>query len=264
MESTTIDLPSGLQADVRTGGKGDPVVFLHAAGGVQPGDPFLDGLSAHHTVHAPIAPGFNDLEELDEIRDIHDLAIHYDDVLEALGLDAVPLVGHSFGGMVAAEIAAHYPKRVSKLVLIAPVGLWNDAYPTADLFATPLTEINELLWGDMESPAAQMAQAAFANADFEHAEQLMDMLLMIARGFTAVGKFMWPIPDRGLARRLYRVKARTLVLWGSKDKLAPAQYADDFARLIEGSRVEILDGAGHMVTMERPDEMVKLVDEFLS
>ena len=264
MDTSTIDLPSGLQAEVHRGGSGDPVVFLHAAGGVQPGDPLLDFLASSRSLIAPVAPGFNDLEELEDIRDVHDLALFYDDLFDTLGLDGVPVIGHSFGGMIAAELAAHVPHRVSKLVLIAPVGIWNDNYPMADLFATPLTEINELMWGDLDSPAAQMAQAVFANADMQHADQMMEMLLAIARGFTATAKFMWPLPDKGLVRRLHRVKADTLILWGSKDKLIPAQYADDFAKAIDRSRVEILDGAGHMVPLERPDEVQNLIDKFLA
>lgn len=261
--SEKLELRTGLRPEIYRGGSGEPLVFLHAAGGLQPGDPFVDALAQDYSLVAPLAPGFNELEELDDIRDIHDLALHYDDLFQALGLDAVPVVGHSFGGMIAAELAAHVPSRVSKLVLIAPVGLWNDAYPVADLFATPLTEINTLLWGDLSSPAAQMAQAAFANADFEHAEALLDMLLTIARGFTSAGKFMWPIPDKGLSRRLHRITAPTLLIWGSEDKLVPPQYADDFAKGIENARKEILEGAGHMVTLERSDEVRKLIHDFL-
>ena len=259
-----VRLPTGVTAQVHRSGSGDPVVFLHAAGGVTPGDPLVEALSQRGDFYAPIAPGFNDLAELDDIDDVHDLALHYDDLFTTLGIDGAAVVGHSFGGMVAAELAAHVPHRVSKLVLIAPVGLWNDDYPMADLFATPLTEINELMWGDMDSPAAQMAQAAFANADFEHAEAMMEMLLMIARGFTAVGKYMWPLPDKGLKKRLHRITAPTLLLWGSKDRLVPARYAVDFAAAIPDARIVVVEGAGHMVTMERPEVSIKLIDEFLS
>src|SRR3954469_13802975 len=129
------------------------VVFLHAAGGVSDADPTLAMLGQQYSVTAPLAPGFNDLGELKDIADVHDLAIFYDDLFESLGLDNVPVIGHSFGAMVAAELAAHYPKRVSQLVLTPPVEWGKDDEPVADLFGVPVTEIGDLLWGDPNGPA---------------------------------------------------------------------------------------------------------------
>jgi pimeloyl-ACP methyl ester carboxylesterase len=264
----TVALPGGRSVQVYRGGTGRPVVYLHAIGGITPADPFVAALAERHAVIAPVAPGFNALEELDDIRDVHDLALHYDDLFDALGLDGVPVVGHSFGGMVGAELAAHVPHRVAKLVLISAVGLWNPAYPVADIFATPMTELNPLLWGDLDSPAAQAAATMMAAlADREKLpdliEGLVDMLVVVTRGFTSAGKFMMPIPDKGLSRRLRRITADTLVVWGSKDALAPVQYAHDFARGIAKARVEVLEGAGHMVTLERTEAVLGLIDRFV-
>ena len=50
--------------------------------------------------------------------------------------------------MIAAEIAAHFPGRAEQLVLLAPFGMWNDAYPVADIFAMPYTQIDDILWHD--------------------------------------------------------------------------------------------------------------------
>jgi pimeloyl-ACP methyl ester carboxylesterase len=264
-ESESLELPSGLVVEVQRSGDGSPLVFLHAAGGLQPGDPFVAALAERFSLFAPVAPGFHDLAELDDIDDVHDLALHYDDLFEALGLDHVPVVGHSYGGMVAAELAAHAPHRVSRLVLIAPVGLWSDDHPVADVFATPLTEVNELLWGDPESPAAQMASAAFsAMGSGGNLDTVVDLLVEVVKGFTAAAKFMWPIPDKGLSKRLRRVSAPTLLVWGTKDRLVPPAYAGDFATRIADARVELIEGAGHMVPLERTDELVKLVDGFVS
>src|SRR5262249_62182042 len=122
LNDRVVPLRAGRTQTVYKGGDGPPLVFLHGGGGLVLEDPLLVELERSHTVSAPVAPGFADLADLDELRDVHDLAMHYDDLVEALGLDGVPVVGHSFGGMVAAELAAHYPRRISKLVLIAPVG----------------------------------------------------------------------------------------------------------------------------------------------
>src|SRR6266513_2410811 len=81
--------------------------------------PLIEALAQSHTVLAPLAPGFADLAELDDLRDIHDLALHYDDIFEALHLDQALVAGHSFGAMIAAEVAAHVPHRVSRLILLS-------------------------------------------------------------------------------------------------------------------------------------------------
>ena len=95
-----------------TAGEGPPVVWLHGLNGVEADQPIIDQLAKQRKVLAPLAPGFNDLDELQEIRDIHDLALRYDDLLDALSLERCTLLGHSFGAMIAAEIAAHDPRRV--------------------------------------------------------------------------------------------------------------------------------------------------------
>jgi pimeloyl-ACP methyl ester carboxylesterase len=74
---------------------------------------------------------------------------------------------------------------------------------------------------------------------------------------------MWPLPDRGLVRRLRRIKALTLVVWGEKDKLAPSQYADDFVANIPDARAEFIPDAGHMAPYERLKDFVALVTDFL-
>src|SRR5690606_22785188 len=116
------------------GGSGPDLVFLHGAGGVTAEDPLLAELAKSHRVLAPLIPGYGDSEEAPEIRDMLDFTLHAWDVLDALGLKDPILVGHSMGGMIAAEMAAVQPNDVSRLALIAPAGLWDDDHPIADLF----------------------------------------------------------------------------------------------------------------------------------
>jgi pimeloyl-ACP methyl ester carboxylesterase len=253
-----VSLPGGRTQTVYQGGEGSPVVFLHGGGGLVLQDPLIVALEQKHAVVAPIAPGFADLADLDDLQDVHDLAMHYDDLFETLGLDGVPVIGHSFGGMVAAELAAHYPRRVSRLVLLAPVGLWNDEYPVADLFAALPTELPGLLYADTSHPAAQ---AMLAGAD---GEPDVEALVPVIQGLTALAKFMWPIPDRGLVRRLRRITAPTLLVWGAEDTLVPARYADDFAAHLPDSRTVIVPGSGHLSTVETPEAVIGAIDDFLS
>ncbi len=257
-----------ITAKIFEAGEGEPVLFLHSGSGVTPSDPLVEALAASRRVIAPRHPGFVDPEELNELRDVHDLALYHDELLDALELNSVAVIGHSFGGMVAAELAAHYPRRVSKLVLAAPIGLWNDDYPVEDFFTAFPFKMADLLWHDSSSPEAVAAMAAMAKGDEEEASQSDDpltaMLLRVLPGLVTLGKYIWPLPDRGLGRRLRRITAPTLVVWGEKDKLAPSQYADDFVAKIPNATAEFIPDAGHMMPYERTQDFVALVDAFLA
>ena len=145
MSSETVTLPNGRRWELHSGGAGPQLLWLHGLRGVDPADPVLTALQARYRVTAPVAPGFNDLDELSQIDNIHELALDYDDLIDVLGLDGFVMVGHSFGAMIAAEIAAHFPRRAERLALLAPFGLWNDAYPVSDIFAVPYTQIDDSL-----------------------------------------------------------------------------------------------------------------------
>ena len=119
-------------------------------------DPFLDALAEKHHVYAPLIPGYGDSEECPEIRDMLDFTLHTWDVVEALGLKDPILVGHSMGGMIAAEMAAVAPNDVSRLALICPAGLWVDDHPIADIFAMLPFEMPALLFHDAEAGGRMM------------------------------------------------------------------------------------------------------------
>ena len=86
--------------------------------------------------------------------------LYYNELLDALGLPRATLVGHSFGGMVAAEIAATNPERVDQLVLIAPVGLWRDDHPIPDFSGVPPERLPGLLLADPNGPVGRHAAGA--------------------------------------------------------------------------------------------------------
>ena len=220
MKSETINLSNGRRWEVHSGGSGPDLLWLHGLRGVDPDDPVLAALQKRHRVTAPVAPGFNDLDELSRIDNIHELALDYDDLIDTLGLKNSVVIGHSFGAMIAAEIAAHFPKRAQRLVLLTPFGLWNDAYPVADVFAVPYTQIDDSLWHD---PAARerFARKLVTDAD---AKVVAEQTVKLAQGLTAVTKFVWPIPDRGLGRRLPRIACPALVLFGAEDKVISPRY----------------------------------------
>lgn len=252
LRSETVTVPGGLRQEVVRGGQGPALLWLHGVQAAETGDPLVSALASRFSVVAPIAPGFNDLEEITDLQDVHDLALHYDDLLNALGWDTAFVAGHSFGAMIGAELAAHFPRRVSRLVLVSPLGLWNDAYPVADLFAVKYPDMGRLLYAD----AALADGSAAAALD-------VDEMVKTAQGLTAVAKWVWPLPDKGLGKRLRRITAPALVMFGSEDALVPARYAEDFVARIPDARAEIVPGAGHMLPEERRERVLELIEGFL-
>jgi len=237
------------------GGSGPALVFLHGAGGVTADDPLLAELAKAHTVYAPLTPGYGDSEEAPEIRDMLDFTLHAWDVVEALGLKDPILVGHSMGGMIAAEMAAIAPNDVSRLALIAPAGLWDDAHPIADLFATLPYEMPELLFHDAAAGAAMMT----AGRDVTDPNFLQTYLVTNARQLGMAGRILFPIPERGLQQRLYRIKARAVIVWGDSDRLIPPVYAHAFKRGIAGAELVSIPEAGHMITLEKPKAVAEAI-----
>jgi pimeloyl-ACP methyl ester carboxylesterase len=241
------------QARVLVAGTGDPVLFLHGAGGLV-WDPFLEALAAGHTVHAVEHPGAGDSDALTHLPGIWELVLFYDELLDGLGLDTVAVVGHSFGGMVAAELAANSPRRVSRLVLIAPIGLWRDDAPIPDIAGIPPETLPQLMLADPSGPLAALMTPP---ADDPRA------LLEAAVRMASVLHFIWPIPDKGLRRRIHRVAAPTLLVWGERDRLVPPVYADEFAGLLRDSATVLVPDAGHLPQLEQPNHVREAVLRFL-
>jgi pimeloyl-ACP methyl ester carboxylesterase len=247
----TVVLSSGALARYRRSGSGELLLFLHSVLPPGDGDPFREALAAEFDVIAPVAPGYEDPEELASLDDVRDVALHYDDLLRCLEVDRIAVVGHSYGGMLAAELAAHFPRQVSRLVLIAPFGLWLDEHPTQDLSAIPAQELAQrLTGGELWAGGAPDAEAR------------VDRSVALMQGLAAAVKFMWPIPDQGLGKRLHRIGCETLLLWGDADDINPPAYADAFAGGIRRSRVERMPGT-HQLPYERPGEVANVVQAFV-
>jgi pimeloyl-ACP methyl ester carboxylesterase len=234
------------------GGSGTPLVFLHGAGGVTAQDPFLGKLAGQYHVFAPLLPGYGDSEECQELRDMLDFTLHTWDVVDALGLKNPILVGHSMGGMIAAEMAAVAPHDVSRLALIAPAGLWLADHPIPDVFSTMPFEYPQLLFHNVEQGAALMT----AGVSLDDPEWLKGFLISNARQLGMAGRILFPIPERGLSGRLYRIKAKTLLIWGDNDRLIVPAYAHAFKKGIRAAELVVIPEAGHMVTLEKTDQVL--------
>lgn len=238
------------------GGEGKPLVFLHGAGGLDLDRNLLNGLASRFHVYAPLLPGYGESEECAELREMLDFTLHSWDVISALGIEDPILVGYSMGGMIAAEMAAVAPNDVSRLVLIAPAGLWLDAHPMPDLFSMMPFDLPKYLFHD----EAAGAKAIGANIELTDPAFLQTFLVRNARQLGAAGKILFPIPYRGLADRLYRIKARTLLIWGESDRLVPPIYAHAFQSAIPSAELVSIPEAGHMVSFEKTAEVLAAIE----
>ncbi|HKX46794.1 MAG TPA: alpha/beta hydrolase [Planctomycetota bacterium] len=249
----------GLKCRVREWGAGRPLVYLHGALGLLEQEPLLERLGEHFYVLAPEWPGYGAESTEDALEDMLDFALHGWDVVTALRLETPPvLIGHSMGGMIAAEMACLAPQSVEQLVLISSAGLWLDAHPLPDPFATLPVELAQLLFHDAGAGIKQLT----GGLDFSDPKALEQFLVRNARRMGTAGKILFPIPNRRLSKRLYRLSTPTLLLWGREDRFVPSVYATRFAELIPGARLEWIDGAGHMVPLEQPEAAAESILRF--
>ena len=233
------------------GGTGEPLVYLHSAGGLQADDALLEKLCEKFHVYAPLLPGYGDSEECGDLRDMLDFTLHTWNVIEALGLKDPILAGHSMGGMIAAEMAAVAPHDVSRLALIAPAGLWLDAHPIPDIFAIMPYDYPAIFFHDV----AEGEKLFASGLALDDPEFLKVFLVANARQLGMAGKILFPVPERGLSQRLYRIRAKTLLIWGDDDKFIPPIYAKSFLEGIGNCELVTIKNAGHMMTMEKPDQV---------
>jgi pimeloyl-ACP methyl ester carboxylesterase len=257
-ERTIAVWQDSIRIRVLSRGHGPALVFFHGSWGLT-WDAFLDRLAETFTVLAPEHPGTSPGASDDAYRldGLWDLVLCYDELLHALGVDQAVLVGHSFGGMVACELAAAYPDRARRLALIAPLGLWRD---DARIVNWMLLEPSRLRAHLFRDPGSAPARAIFDGGADPEAKSAARVRLLWAMG--ATGKFIWPLPDKGLKKRIHRITAPTLVVWGEDDRLVPVAYADEFTRRIAGARARLVPDAGHAPQLDRPDALARIVTEF--
>jgi pimeloyl-ACP methyl ester carboxylesterase len=256
MKSRLLKLkPSRSSVEVVEAGKGRDLLFLHGAGGHMPADPLIAALATKYRVTAPLLPGYGRSDGEDNLRDMLGVTLHSLDVLEALKLSKPIVVGHSLGGMIAAEMAAIAHTEIDRLCLVAPAGLWLDDHPVADIFSKLPYELPALLFHDAEAGQKLLA----SGGNMEDPEFLKQFLVMNARRLGMAGKLLFPIPDRGLAERLYRITARTLIVWGREDVLIPPVYGDAFKKAISKSKLVRVARAGHAVGQEQPAAVLEAI-----
>jgi pimeloyl-ACP methyl ester carboxylesterase len=246
------------EVDLLEDGAGPALLYLHGTFGRRE-DALIARLARSRRVLAPAHPGYGGTTGAEHLSDLHDLIYYYLDLLDHLALRDLALVGHGLGGMFAAELAAVQPERFARLVLLAPLGLWDPDHPVLDFFAAEPERLAAALYHDPTSPAAR-ATAAVPAEDSRYVTYVLER----AKAMATAASYLWPIPNRGLSRRLHRVAAPTLLLWGESDGLCPPAYGRAFQAAIPGSELVVLPDAGHMLPVEQPEQVAALIERFVA
>ena len=237
-------------------GAGEPVGFLAGIGGLGGWTPFLDRLAERRRVIVPSVPGFPGAEGHDLLDSQLDWILATQDLLEAAGLAGADLVGASVGAALAADAAACRPGMVRRLVLIGPLGVFDEAEPIADVWAQRPGELPGMVCVDPER--FQAAVVAPEGEDPIEAE------VLLLRAHEAAARLLWPLSDTGLVKRLPRIRAPVMLVWGEADRVVPFGYARRYAAALGGeARIERVPGAGHLAELDAPDEVARRVLAFL-
>jgi pimeloyl-ACP methyl ester carboxylesterase len=247
----------GIELDVVRRGTGRQILLLHGFQTVDPEARFLELLGRHGEIIAPSGPGFGNSPRPKDFDTVYDLVHLYLEVLETLPGDKVTLVGFSFGGWLAAEVAVACAHRLDRLVLVDPLGIKISNRETPDIldvFNRSPDEVRRCSWHDPDS----------FMPDFN--EMSDEALVIYARSREALCLYAWHpyMYNPQLPRWLGRISVPTLLLWGESDRVVTPDYGRAYSRLIPGSQFELIEAAGHHPEIEQPEAFVERVAAFLN
>ena len=220
-------------------GAGPTILFLHGADG-DTWSPLLEALSAQHRVIAPEHPGFGRSPIPPWMMSVGDLAYFYLDLLQALDLRDVHVVGHCVGGWAAAEIAIRDTQRLASLTLLAPAGAESRGAEIGDVFA----------WGPEEFAKHQFHDGKLAEA-WQAAQAKLDIDIIL-QNRTGLARLAWNprLHSPQLPFWLHRIDIPTLVVWGENDRVIPLPCHQPFVREIKQARFVALPNTGHALPIE--------------
>jgi pimeloyl-ACP methyl ester carboxylesterase len=246
----------GIELELLRRGAGRQILLLHGFQTVDPAARFLELLGRHGEIIAPAGPGFGSSPRPKDFDTVYDLVHLYLEILEALPGERTTLVGFSFGGWLAAEVAVKCSHRLDKLVLVDPLGIKVSDRETPDIldiFNRSPEEVRQKSWHDPDRFAP----------DFN--EMSEEALVIYARNREALCRYAWHpyMYNPQLPRWLRRINVPTLLLWGMSDQVVTPDYGRAYSRLIPGARLELIEAAGHHPEIEQPEAFAERVSRFL-
>lgn len=235
-------------------GKGPVVLFLSAADPLRSSDRWIAGLSEQYEVIAPIHPGFGGSPFVPHVRTPGDLAMIYLSLLDRVGEATV--IGSSFGGWIAAEMAVRSCQWIKRLVLLDSVG-FKFSEPTQreilDIYGEPSADVRRALY----------YQDAFRKPDLSGATD--ETLTHIVEDRVAETYYGWSpyMHTPGLQHWLSRISCSTLVLWGEHDGVVPPSYGEKIARSIPSAQFAVVPDAAHYPHIENPGVVLDRIHNLL-
>jgi len=228
---------------------GTPVVYLHGEFGAFADSPLAPTAREGARVLAVHLPGWGESQGGDRFVSLGEMATAIWWLLDTMGVERAVVAGHGIGATVGVEMSIQQPARVLGLCLAAPFGLFRTDDPGVDLFGTLPKELMGSLYENADGPVAAAHFPAPADA---HERGLTSIRRVVVLG--SASRYLFPIPDTGIADRLYRLRpVRVVIQFGGDDGLVPPALARDWQALLPEASVVVIDGARHMHPYERPD-----------
>jgi pimeloyl-ACP methyl ester carboxylesterase len=245
----------GTDLHVTRGGEGPPVVILHRDIGTLDRLAFYDELAQSHEVIVPNHPGYGASPRPDWVASVRDIAVVHRCLLDQLGLSKASLVGLGFGGWIAAEMATFAPSDPHTLILVGAMGVKP---PHGEILDQALISYMEYVKEGFHDPTAfERNYGATVSTP-----QLVQWDLCREMSFRVAWKpYMY---SDSLPWLLRGVRSKTLIVRGDADRIVPASAAALYAERLPNARSEVIAGAGHLIEMEQPTALGRLVDSFIS
>jgi pimeloyl-ACP methyl ester carboxylesterase len=247
---------NGVRLEAIDRGSGRPLLFLHPGIGIDPRAPVLEHFARTHRVIAPTHPGFGGSDLPKGMSTVDDLSYIYLDLLEALDLRDVAIVGVSFGAWIAAEIAVKTTERLSHLVLANAVGIKVSDRETRDIVD---------IWALTDDKFAELAyfDPRLGKPDYQAMSDAE--VTVAARNREATARFGWSpyLHNPKLKGRLHRIRIPTLFLWGTADRILNEPYGRAYCAAVTGAQFELIERAGHFPHVEQPEEFARRALAFI-
>jgi pimeloyl-ACP methyl ester carboxylesterase len=256
--STTRQI-AGIALHVARSGDGPPVLVLHHDIGSPERLPFYDALARDFTTIVPSHPGYDRSSRPDWMRSVRDIAVVYQALLADDELTREPgrvtLVGLGFGGWIAAEMATMAPRAFRRLVLVGAMGIKPERGEIADQALVSYIDYARHGFADQRA-FDRVFGAEPPTSTLEQWDLNREMSFRIAWK-----PYMY---NPTLPHLLGGVATPALVVWGRNDRIVPVECGERYVKSLGRARLEIVEGAGHFVDMEKPEELAALVRTFVS
>ena len=235
-------------------GKGAPLLLIRGDDASEGWRDYMEKLAESFDVIAPEHPGFGNTAKPEWLDGVADIAMFYLDVIDALNLDGVRLVGLGLGGWIASEMALRDKGRIASLALADAAGIYLADALGQDLFLLGEEDGIKAKFADPAKGAAELAYKLTPETeDTRIANQMV------------IAQLAWQPRwhDPAIGKWAHRIRVPTLIVWGEKDALFPIAHAHAWQKLIGGSKLEIMAGCGHVPYLENPAGFAALVTKFM-